>query len=54
MSRELAWAFSEFMKEWHPHSSGDYYYKNDKDFHKWPPDHTATKEELLDKFFLNN
>ena len=28
--------------------------KNDKDFHKWPPDHTATKEELLDKFFPKN
>jgi hypothetical protein len=51
VGKELAWAFVTFMRDWHPHSSGEYYYKNDKDFHQWPPDHTATKEELLSKFF---
>jgi hypothetical protein len=44
------WSFAMFMKDWHQHSSGEYFYKS-KDFHQWPPDETATKEELLKRFF---
>lgn len=50
MSRELGWAFAMFMKDWTEHSSGRYFYKSE-DSSQWPPDETASKEELLDKFF---
>lgn len=49
-SHEGSWAFAMFMKDWHEHSSKQYFYKS-KDFNQWPPDETATKEELLRKFF---
>lgn len=49
MGRELCWAFAMFMKDWEEHSSGEYFYKS-KNSNQWPPDETATKEELLDKW----
>jgi hypothetical protein len=50
IGKELGWAFAEFMKDWQLHSSGKYYYKS-TNHGQWPPDETATKEELLNKFF---
>ena len=47
---EGAWEFAKWMKQWHEHSSREYYYKS-KNFHQWPPDETATKEELIEMFF---
>lgn len=44
------WNFAMFMKDWHKHSSGEHFYKS-KNFHQWPPDETATKDELLRRFF---
>ena len=44
------WLFAMFMKDWHLHSSEEYFYKS-KNFNQWPPDETATKEELIKRFF---
>lgn len=46
-------AFHRWMvKEgWQEHSSRDYFYKS-KDHSQWPPDQTATEEELLRMFFI--
>ena len=50
--RQIALAFHLWMKEcWYLHSSNQYYYQNKKDFHAWPPEKTASEEELLDLFF---
>lgn len=48
---EAIWNFGREMQRWTLHSSGQYYYKS-KDHHQWPPDETASKEELLQKFFV--
>src|SRR3989344_2343435 len=37
---EGVWSFAMFMKDWHEHSSKEYFYKS-KDSHQWPPDETA-------------
>lgn len=51
-ARYIAMAFHKWMLEqgWHKHSSGEYWYRS-KDYHQWPPDESATEEELLAKFF---
>jgi len=44
--------FHEWMvkENWYKHSSGEYYYRNFKDFSKWPPDETSTFDELYNEF----
>ena len=51
----LALSFHQWMinKGWTKHSSGEYYYRS-KDFHQWPPDETATEDELLKMFGGND
>lgn len=44
------WDFSKFMSGWTQHSSGRYFYKS-KDHSQWPPDETATKDELIKRYF---
>ena len=44
------WDFAMYMQGWHQHSSGRYFYRS-KDHHQWPPDETATKEELIKQYF---
>ena len=53
MCRHIVLAFHNWMiKEcWHLHSSGEYYYQNKRDFLAWPPEATATEDELLNMFF---
>ena len=48
-----AMAFHRWMVEkgWHEHSSKEYFYRSEN-FHQWPPDQTATGDELLKMFFL--
>jgi hypothetical protein len=48
-----AMAFHKWMVEkgWHEHSSKEYFYRS-KDFNQWPPDQTATDDELLRMFFM--
>ncbi len=48
----IVMAFHRWMvvEGWIEHSSKKYFYKS-KDSHQWPPDETATEEELLEKFF---
>lgn len=54
-SLPLALMFHHWMinKGWTKHSSGEYYYRS-KDFHQWPPDETATEDELLKMFGGND
>lgn len=52
MLKKMCKDFHEWMvkENWYKHSSGEYYYRNFKDFSKWPPDETSTIDELYDKF----
>ena len=47
----VSMAFHKWMvnEGWHEHSSKEYWYRSE-DFHKWPPDETASEEELVNKF----
>ena len=44
--------FHEWMvkEKWHKHSSGEFYYRNLRDFHDWPPDETSTIDKLYKQF----
>lgn len=44
--------FHEWMEKenWVKHSSGDFYYRNLKEFSDWPPDETSTIDKLYEQF----
>jgi hypothetical protein len=46
-------AFVKWLQKegWYEHSSKEFWYRNTEDFHKWPPDETATEKEVFEKFF---
>jgi hypothetical protein len=48
--------FAKWLRNegWYEHSSKEYWYQNKKDFHKWPPDDTATEKEVFEKFLKRN